>query len=348
MITNSAHIPAYRHFSDNFFISAVSDINETAAKETAKRHNIPKYYTDAEQMLKNEKPDIVSVCVPNCLHKEYTLMALNYGANVLCEKPLAFTKKDAEEMFDCARKNNKLLVACQSMRFTPDRLAAKEYIKNNGLGEIYYGELSRIRRRGIPYWGSFHIKNISCGGAFVDIGVHMLDSLVWLMGNVKVKSVNAVTMQNHKDELGTLTSSGALTGKVHIQRRFNPDEMDVEDFCCGTVSFKNGAMVNFKVAWAANMPEESSIRIIGKKSGIAVPECKIYEGENNIKTLNTTPCIYESVFPGHIYIADNLRRVLNGEQDLIIKPEETINVSHIIELTYKSAQLGKEVYADEI
>ena len=85
MIANSAHIPAYRNFGDDFFISAVSDINETAAKETAKRHGIPNFYKNAEEMLEKEKPDLVSVCVPNCFHKEYTLMALNHGVNVLCE-----------------------------------------------------------------------------------------------------------------------------------------------------------------------------------------------------------------------------------------------------------------------
>ena len=128
-------------------------------------------------MLEKEKPDLVSVCVPNCFHKEYTLMALNHGVNVLCEKPLAFTYADAKEMFDTAKKNGRLLMACQSMRFTPDRLAAKRFIDEGNLDEIYYAELSRVRRRGIPTWGTFHMKKISCGGAFVDIGVHMLDAL---------------------------------------------------------------------------------------------------------------------------------------------------------------------------
>ena len=100
MITNSAHIPAYRRFDDDFEIAAVSDINETAARDTSKRHGIRSFYTNAEEMLEKEKPDLVSVCVPNCFHKEYTLMALNYGANVLCEKPLAFNFADAKEMFE--------------------------------------------------------------------------------------------------------------------------------------------------------------------------------------------------------------------------------------------------------
>ena len=348
MIANSAHIPAYKQFSEDYEIVGVCDINETAAKETALRHGIANYYTDAQAMLDELKPDVVSICVPNCFHKAYTLMALNAGANVLCEKPLAVTYEDAVEMFDTAKKNGKVLMACQSMRFTPDRLAAKEYIEKCGADDIYYGELSRIRRRGIPFWGAFHIKKVSCGGAFIDIGVHMLDALVWLMGNTKVKSVRAITMQNHKDEIGSLEGSGALTGNVDIARKFNPDEMDVEDFSCGIITFENNAVVNFKVAWAANLPEEAQIKLVSKKNGVIVPEADVYFGEDGCEKLEMSDCPYNSKFPGHIYLADNLRQVLKGEAEPIVKAEETINVSAIIDLFYKSAELGREVFIDEI
>lgn len=348
MIANSAHIPAFKKFKKDYEITGVFDVNETAARETAERHKIANYYTDVKVMLDEEKPDVVSVCSPNCFHKEHTLMALSSGANVLCEKPLAVTYADAREMFETANKNGRILMACQSMRFTPDRLAAKEYVNNNGIGSIYYGELSRVRRRGIPFWGAFHIKEVSCGGAFIDIGVHMLDALVWLMGNEKVKSVRAVTMQNHKKEIGTLKSSGALTGKVDIARKFNPEEMNVEDFSCGMITFENGAVVNFKVAWAANLPEESSITLVGKKAGIVIPEGDVYCGADGIGKLNQEKILYESNFPGHIYIADNLQRVLKGEEKLAITPEETLNVSMIIDLFYKSAEEKREVFAKEL
>lgn len=348
MITNAAHIPAFKHFPEDYEIVAVSDINEISAKETAERHGIPNYYTDAKKMLDEQKPDVVSVCVPNAFHKEYTLMALESGANVLCEKPLAITKRDAEEMFTCAKKNGKVLMACQSMRFTPDRIAAKKYIENGDMDEIYYGEFSRVRRRGIPTWGTFHIKKISMGGAFIDIGVHMLDALVWLMGNVPIKAVTAVTASNHKNEIGSLEGSGALTGKVHNARAFTPDEMDVEDFSCGSLEFENGAVVSFKVAWAMNLPEEASLTLVSKKSGIKIPDGIIYYNEDGISSLEIAECPYDVNFPGHIYIADNFRKVLKGEEKPVITPEETINVTKIIEMFYKSAELKREVNVKEI
>ena len=89
MICNAAHIPAYKAMGDKVKIVAVADIREEAAKETAERHGIPKYYVDPYKMLEEEKPDIISVCTPNAYHKEYTLAGFRAGCHVVCEKPVS-------------------------------------------------------------------------------------------------------------------------------------------------------------------------------------------------------------------------------------------------------------------
>lgn len=180
----------------------------------------------------------------------------------------------------------------------------------------------------------------------MDIGVHMLDALLLLLGNPKIKSVTGAVMQNHKYEIGSLIDGGVLTGKIGNIRKFDPEEMDVEDFSCGMLTFENGVRVNFKVARAANMPEESSISIIGKTAGIYIPEGKVFFGDKSEKKLDMPTLKYKSAFPGHIYLADNIRKVLKGEEDLAVKPEETINVSKIIELFYDSANQNREEKAE--
>lgn len=348
MIAESAHIPAYRFFKDDFTVTAICDNREEAAKGAKERNGIPNYYTSAQEMLEKEKPDVVSVCVPNFLHKEMSLLALNCGANVLCEKPLAFTKSDADELFDCAKKQGKVLMACQSMRFTPDRLKAKSLIDEGEIGDIYYGEFSRIRRRGMPRWGTFHIKKYSCGGAFVDLGVHMLDALLWLTGNPELKAVSATTKICHAEEIGSLASSGARTGVVNNKREFKLEEMNVEDFSSGSLLFKNDLRINFTVSWNANMPDASSIKLIGKKNGIFIPECELYTGEDICNKFDIEPDKYQgNAFPGHFYVVEDLLKVLNGEKEPIIKPEETINVAKIIENVYKSAETGKEIILND-
>lgn len=348
MIANSAHIPAYRQFPEDYEITAVCDINEQAARDTAERNGIPHYYTDPETMLEAEKPDVVSVCGPNCYHKEHTLLALRHGAHVLCEKPVAVSFADAVEMYETARKNGKVLMACQTRRFEPDRIGAMRYIERHGLSDVYYGEIPQIRRRGIPFWGAFHMKDRSCGGALIDIGVHMLDTLVWMLETPEIVSVKAAAMTNHKYEIGSLTGSGALTGEVSNMRKFDPDEMDVEDFSCAMLTFAGGIRIFVKIAWAANMPECCEVRLIGKEKGIFLPEGKVYYGESGEDTIDMPNVAYKVPFPGHMYITDNLRKVVHGEAAPIIRPEETLCVSKIIDMFYRSAALGREVFADEI
>ena len=353
MIANFAHIPAYKHLPDDFEIVGICDNNIEAAKGTAERHGIPYYTDNAEELLSKTSPDLVSVCVPNMFHKKYVEAVLNHGAHVVCEKPLAVSYDDAKELFALAKSKNLMLCACQSMRFTPDRIEAKKLIDDGVLGDIYYGEFARIRHRGIPKWGTFHLKEFSGGGAFVDIGVHMLDALVWLMGNPKLVSVTATSSSKiaHMDENipENLKASGALAGGVHTRRAYDKSEFDVEDFASGSILFEGGKRVNFKVAWAANLPDETSVILSGDKAGIKLPEYDIYGGYS----LTEKPCVnYQNPYPseefsGHFALFDNIRDYLNGKAELIVKPEETLTVSAIIDLFYKSAELNKEVFFNE-
>lgn len=348
MIAKNAHIPAYKHWSDDFEIVAVCDAFEASAKKVADRFEIPSYYTDAKQMLEEQRPDVVSICAPNVLHKEYTMLALEYGANVLCEKPLAPTCADVHEMFTYAEKQGKLLMACQSIRYMPERLAAKKLVDKGEIGEVYYAELSRVRRRGIPTWGKFHIKEHSGGGALVDIGVHGIDSVLWLMGNPKPHSVIATMSKVHADEYGSAESSGALKGGVNTSN-FNPDEMNVESFSQGQVMFENGATLCFKVAWAANLKEENNIVLAGKDGGVDLENRKIYQGTEDVKELEVIPNGFtDEPFFGHFCITKNIAEVLKGEAEPFVKPLETIYTTAILEAAYLSAAKKREVMIAEL
>ena len=347
MIANSAHIPAYLSMPDDFELAAVCDSNKDSAAKTARKHGIAGVYSDAEMMLDEVRPDLVSVCSPNFLHKEHTMLVLRHNASVLCEKPAAFKRRDAEEMYLLAQKQGRYLIACQSMRFTPDRLAAKSFIEQGGLGEIYYGEFSRIRPRGTPTWGGFHIKSISGGGALIDIGVHMIDALLWLAGGKRVVSASASVFNNHGGLSDGLKNSGALLENVD-SKTINPDSMDVEDFACGSITLDNGARINFKTAWAANLPEENSIILAGRSEGILLPSCEIIKGAEKAPLKIDSHTVTNEPFYGHFHIIRHLKDVLHGRALPIITPEETVNVATALECIYKSAELKREVRAEEL
>ena len=349
MITNAAHIPAYLNMKDDVEIVAVADLNKAAAQATADRWDIPHAFGDAEEMLKAMEPDLVSVCTPNIAHKPMTLLALEHGANVICEKPVAIRYQDALEMYGTAERVGKHLIACQTMRYYPEHMVAKDIVKSGSLGEIYFGEMSRIRRRGVPTWGSFHKKDINGGGALCDIGVHIIDAMMWIMGVTKVTSVSG---DSSNRITRSLVEAGAPSGVFGNGCSYKPEEFENEEFGAGTIRFEGG-MVNFKVGWAANLPNMTSMTIMGDKAGLQVPELNMitthsgYQADVKARWFNEGP-YKDKTFNGHWYMIENVVNALRGREDFLVKPEETINVASIIDAFYRSAELGREVRIDEL
>src|SRR5699024_2244172 len=107
-IAKHRHLLEYaQHHEAN--IIAVCDIVEERAEAVAEQYGA-KAYTDYAVLLKEEKPDVVSVCLPNYLHAPVSIAALEAGAHVLCEKPMATSLEEADQMIEAAEKNNKKLM----------------------------------------------------------------------------------------------------------------------------------------------------------------------------------------------------------------------------------------------
>ena len=357
MIANTAHLPAYQHYKDRCEVAAVCDLNETAARETAERFGVPRWYTDAEKMLAAEKPDLVSVCVPNGLHKTMTMLALSCGAHVLCEKPVALNYADARDMYAEAQRLGKALVACQVVRYYPEFQFAKEMHDQGILGDIYFSEFALIRRRGVPKWGAFHKKAASGGGVLCDLGVHMIDTALWIMGNARVQSVSGMTSaylaKNETDIVMSLKESGAPAG-VFTRQVYRPEEFEVEEFAAGSMRLTNGSQMNFKTSWAVNLPPEYSMRLAGTKAGILLPEMKLlgtmgrYQADIEPRVFADEAPFHEEVFPGHFLLVENVLDHIQKGDELLIRPEQTKHVTAIIEAFYRSAEEGREVPLAEI
>ena len=127
-----------------------------------------------------------------------------------------------------------------------------------------------MRRRGIPTWGQFHMKQFSGGGPIYDLGVHTIDLIYWLMGNPKAVAVSSLTwtMFGNRDEgLGDFPRGKRRPLGVLTPRPFNPREFDVEDMAVGLVRMEGGASVMMKTSWAANIPGTGSTTILGTTAG---------------------------------------------------------------------------------
>ncbi|MCD6520100.1 MAG: Gfo/Idh/MocA family oxidoreductase, partial [Anaerolineae bacterium] len=265
-IARYAHAPGYKALEDRVELVAVCDVVRSKAEELARDFDIPRVYTDYREMLSQEKLDAVTVCTPNSAHKEPTIAALEAGAHVLCEKPIAMNLQEGREMVATARRLGKILQIGLHFRFRSETQALKRVIEAGELGEIYYGEATYMRRRGIPTWGVFTQKEFQGGGALIDIGVHVLDHAMWLMGNPKPVSVLGMTYAKFGKRKDV-----AVSGK-----RWDVDKFNVDDMGVAMVRFENGATLILRACWAAHIPKTiDETRILGTHGGAVMPPLRI-------------------------------------------------------------------------
>ena len=352
MIANAGHIPAWKNLQNDVEIVAVSNLHQEKAEQTAQRQGIAHAYDDWQKMLAEMEPDIVSICTPNVYHKEQTIAALEAGKHVLCEKPVAPAYADALAMFKTAAAVGKLLLVGQTGRFSNEMLAAQEIAESGRLGEIHYAETASLRRRGIPTWGRFHMKEHSGGGPLYDIGVHSLDVLLWIMGNPRVVAASGATytkLANRDERLVTsLADSGAPLG-VFTPRLYDYREFDVEDMAAGFLRLEDGAAVSIKASWAANVPQGTGgTLILGTEGGLSFHPLTLISnmGSYQVDIRPKVPADPDIPFYGHWRQAEHLIRVIRGQEELLVKREEVLNVIRALEGLYRSAQEGREVWLD--
>lgn len=348
MIANAGHIPAWKSLEGEAEVMGVYNPNLPKAESTVERHRIPKTYDDFDKMIAEIRPDVLSVCTPNTRHTEYVQKALATGAHVLCEKPITTTVAEARCLYQTARENSAHLVAAQTMRFTQQIQAAHDIASTGVLGEMYYAEAAAMRRRGTPTWGRFHIREDAGGGPLFDLGVHVLDSLIWVMDNPRIISASGATytkIANRDEGFATsLAESGAPAG-LFDPRPFDPHELDVEDMGVGFLRTEGGGSITLKASWAANVPDGfGQTFILGTESGLVFNPLKVIGrcGSYQAETVPKVPTDPDVPFQGHRKLARHVVNLIAGKEKPVVKPEEVINVINALEALYRSAQSGRE------
>jgi predicted dehydrogenase len=251
---------------------------------------------------------------------------------VLCEKPLATSVAEAGEMFACARKAGKHLMAAQNWRWDAGSRAIRRVVDTGDLGEIYHAEATALRRMGIPSWGVFHQSKLSSGGALLDVGVHMHDLAVWLMGNPEPVRVSAATDRR----FGTRPEIAKM-----MRSAWDPEAFDVEDFAIALVHFGNGATLLLRTSWAAHIDAETfSVRLVGTEAGATTVPPTVFRNRAGIPADEHLQVQKINSYEREI---QHWLRVVAGKEHQIVAPSETINVQRIINAAYRSAAERREV-----
>ena len=142
-------------------------------------------YTDLDEMLEKEKPDIVTVALPTYLHKEKTVYLLNKGYNVMCEKPMALTYEDCLEMLAAAEKSGSKLMVGQCVRFSAANEYLKEAIDSKKFGEVHSAFFHRLSTPPNWGWDNWFMDTKRSGGCLFDLHVHDIDLARYAFGEPK-------------------------------------------------------------------------------------------------------------------------------------------------------------------
>ena len=335
---SQSHVEGYQQIPNVEFV-ACCDINEPKVKNYAEKYGFARYYTDCHEMMAKEELDCVSVCTWNSAHMECTIAALDGGANVICEKPMAMNAAEAIKMQEAAERNGKLLQVGFVRRFGLDADTFFKF-KNEGMvGDVYYAKAQYLRRSGCP-GGWFKDKAFSGGGPLIDLGVHVIDLARYLAGSPKPVEAFGVTYDN----LGPNRAGGG-------EMAWNVDDSgehpySVEDMVSALVKFDNGFTLQVEASFNLNVPRDVGfVTMFGTKAGVNIADhVELYTDAAtmfvDIKPLGDTGFDFRGAFNAEI--AGFVAAAMNGAE-CRATAEDGVALMKIIDAIYESARVGHSI-----
>ena len=250
-----AHMKAYKTFDDVEIVGG-ADIVPGKARAFLDKWELPnaKAFESAEELIKNVEMDGVTVCTYNTQHAIPTIMALNAGLHVQCEKPMSFTLQEGVEMVRAAKKNNRILTIGFQPRYDPVRQHVDQIIQSGELGKVYYVQSGGGRRHGIP--GSTFVQAEKAGfGCLGDIGCYSIDECMHAIGYPKPLTVSAIATD--------------YFGK-NPKYWHDADTFNVDDFSVAFVRCEGGVTFVFRQAWAMHADSIGDTLWLGTEGGIKI------------------------------------------------------------------------------
>lgn len=326
------HIGQWREVPEAEVVG-VYDVRPEIAARVAEAHGIRKTYRSLAEAVAEPAADAVDVCTPNMYHRECTVAALGAGKHVLCEKPLAARATDIEQMIAARDSSDRVLMTAQHLRFEQRTQTLRRFIAAGRLGQAYYGRAWWLRRRFAPATPGFLSRRQAGFGPGMDLGVHVLDLALYLMGHPIPASVTGVAGAKLAHRPDVCNQWGT----------FQPDDFEVEDFAAAFVRFAGGAALTIEVSWLLNMldAETFGVDLHGTEGGVRWPELKIAHVQDGalVDTHITTGTGTNGHKAALAAFADAIRT--GGPSP--VPAEQSLAVARVLDAVYVSAETGREV-----
>lgn len=326
-IAGGKHLPGHNSVK-NVQIIAACDIDKKRAKDFAKKHEIPNVFDDYNKLVEMDEIDAVSVCTPNNFHAGPTIAALNAGKHVICEKPIAANAIDGQAMVDAQKASGKILQIGLQSRFGAGARTLRKLYDEGFFGDIYYARAMAMRRRGIPASPSFISKEIAGGGPLIDIGVHILDVLLWMIGCPKPIEAFGMTAKKFGDKKDVINPWG----------KWDPEDFEVEDFAMGTIKFEGELTVTLETAWASHIQNIGGTFFMGDLAGATYEPLQIYLDKKD-EMVNYDPELLTGL-PSEF---ESFHKAIREDLTSPVPAEEVLNVAKIFDALYESARIGRSV-----
>lgn len=330
------HMPGWRA-SEHTEVVAFCDTNAEVLHRWADEFAVGRRYPSYEDLIQDAEVDIVDICVPNAYHAPVAVAALKAGKHVLCEKPLAASPEEIRQMIGARDESGQLLMTAQHFRFGGSAKAMKAEISAGVLGDIYHARSWMLRRYLVPVRPGFIVKEHAGGGACIDIGVHILDLTLWLMGNPRPVSVSGVSRTELAKRPGAFSGWGPAI----------PPELDVEEFACAFVRFENGATLVLEVSWMLHHKtagEDMQMWLYGTSGGCQWPSCEFYSANNETRQLyNKALQVTKDANEPHAQQCIEFAQALADGTPSPVPAEQSLQVLTILDGVYRSQSEGREV-----
>ncbi len=327
-----AHIHHHSYLGAGAEVIAIADVNEHILAQRQATWNIPRTYTDFNEMLERE-PDIdaVSICLPNAFHKPATLAAAKAGKHVLCEKPISLSLEEAQTMIDACQDAGVKLQIGHHMRSDAAAIKTKAMIDAGDIGQV-----THIRLRQAHDWaGASQVKDSfgklvnAGGGTLLDNGCHLMDLARYFCGDV----------DNVFARMDTLKY-----------------DVEVEDTAMVSLKFESGALASIETAWTAT-GWENGFWVYGTKGALSYNLRTAYSDLKDVSVLQhrfrtspgTTWADVDTAEYNLVGYAAHPRSILNfvesvqTDTPVVCTGQDGLEAVRLVLAAYESANTGTSV-----